>query len=456
MRMILRTGISGALKGAWLALVALVSLLAPSGAFLDGLSPDAVQRVNTANPVCAPASLQISTAVDPGSRYLFGTLNTAGCNAGIEVAAGLRLAEMDIGWRSYEPAPGVFDDNYAASVKSTLQQFVAAGTKVVVDPGLVYPPDWALAFPDGRYVDQFGHPAPGIVNLTYSQSVRTAVAAYLARLVADLGPQNIWGIRIGSGGLNESSYPEEVAARDDNGYWAFDVSAMGGPDRPASIPASPLPGWKPGDRSWDSKPVTVDQVRQWYQWYLGAMVDGINWQIKLYDDLGVKGYKLVLMAGLGSRPSEYNGAIASYLDGHSDDNETMGRGAVWNLVIDQLAGSNIVVYVSSLADGSGQDDVCQPSDASVSLNDQAINGWSAARWISWNAARHALPTMGENPGRGSNPNPRYGMAMMEHAAQQMQGCGMMGLFWAHDFNLYDGVSGVSLADYSALIQRYRG
>jgi hypothetical protein len=43
---------------------------------------------------------------------------------------------------------------------------------------------------------------------------------------------------------------------------------------------------------------------------------------------------------------------------------------------------------------------------------------------------------------------------MSAAARQMHTCGLQGLMWAFDSNLYDGTPGSSLADYSAVISRY--
>jgi hypothetical protein len=44
--------------------------------------------------------------------------------------------------------------------------------------------------------------------------------------------------------------------------------------------------------------------------------------------------------------------------------------------------------------------------------------------------------------------------MMDTAARQMAACGLQGMLWAHDRNLYDGTSGVTLQDYAAIIARY--
>jgi hypothetical protein len=59
---------------------------------------------------------------------------------------------------------------------------------------------------------------------------------------------------------------------------------------------------------------------------------------------------------------------------------------------------------------------------------------------------------GENP--GYSPTIGYGKTMMQTAAQQMQACRFQGLMWAHDVNLYNGTSGVTLIDYMATIAQY--
>src|SRR3989338_5010341 len=44
--------------------------------------------------------------------------------------------------------------------------------------------------------------------------------------------------------------------------------------------------------------------------------------------------------------------------------------------------------------------------------------------------------------------------MMQTATNQMEACGFGGMMWAHDFNLFDGLSGVTLADYQNIINQY--
>jgi hypothetical protein len=350
------------------------------------------------------------------------------------------VVHLELGWDAYEPQDGVFDTTYIAQVQQRLATMRGAGMRVVLGLGLQYPPNWVYNYPNARYVDQFGNTS-GMVNLTWNSTLRSKAEQFLARVNADLGLANFWAVRVGSGGSVETLFPDEAGR---NAYWGYDANAQA---------SSPFPGWRPGQTSWNGQPFTTTQVGQWYDWYQGSLVDGVNWQIAAYRGLGYTGFLQVVMPGQGTRPTDYTQAIGGYLNGAGDSNQTMGRAAVWDRVLAKIADkANVVAYVSSMADGSGGNDLCTSSDSSVSPTSTTVLNWSATRWISYNANRYGLPKMGENPGR-SDTN-IYGLTMMQNAAAQMQSCGFQGLMWAHDFNLYDGVSGVSLAGYSTVIRAY--
>jgi len=387
------------------------------------------------------------------STYVFGTINTLSASASQEVAAGVGAAEVDVGWDLYEPADGVFDSNYGAALAQRVQTLRAAGLKVVLGLALHYPPSWVFNYPDSRLTNQYGGRA-GEVNLIFNQTLRQKAAALMSRLNQDVGLNNFYAIRVTSGGDAEAMYPSEDAdGVHTNGYWAYG-NAQTGTNLPPTIHAAPFPGWKPGQTTYNGQPFTASGVHQWYDWYLGALADSVNWQIQTYKSLGYTGSFHVLTPGIGSRPDEYQAAINNYLNGTGDGNETMGRGAAWDKLYAALPDkSSVVAYVSSLADSSGSpaDNVCQPTDASVSITDPQIDGWSAARWISYIANRYGLPKSGENPGGGLS----YGVAMMQTAAKQMQACNMQGMYWARDANLYDGVSRITLQDFATVIAQYR-
>jgi hypothetical protein len=392
-----------------------------------------------------------NASADPQPTYLFGTLATDANVAAREYAAGLRLAHIDLAWNRYEPQSGEFDDDYIVSMRSTVEKLRAAGMGVVLSTGLQQPPAWVMDLDGSAYVDQYGV-SSNVLNLTFSQRVRNSVRDYLSRVVQDFDPASFWAVRIGSGGNVESLYPDEQdSAGHVSAYWAFDANAQMGLDRPRSIPPSPYPGWKPGERTYGGQPFTETQVQQWFEWYVGALVDGINWQIATYKALGYTGEFQVLMPGLGTRPTEYRVAIADYLGGAGDANHTLGRAAIWNLVIDKLVDrQNVVIYVSSVADGSGKDDLCQPDDRSISLDNPTIDYWSATRWISYNADRYQMRKSGENPGQRDQPV-LYGPGMLRAALRQVDACGLQSLMWAHDFNLYAPNPAITLTDYARAI-----
>nr|MBA3234490.1 beta-galactosidase [Chloroflexota bacterium] len=374
--------------------------------------------------------------------YLFGTLLTNASRSGTEAAAGVSVVHLELSWSNYESSDGVFNSTYAAQMRQRLATMRAAGLKVVLGAGLQYPPAWAYSYPNSRYVNQYGGTSREL-NLTFNATLRAKATRYLRQIQADLGLNNFWAVRVGAGGAIETVYPAHNADQlRSNAYWAYDPAAQAG---------SPFPGWKPGQTTYQGRVFTSADVRTWYDWYVGALVDGVDWQLGAYRDLGFTGFLQVLLPGQGTRPLDYAKGIATYLDGSADGNRTMSRGAAWDRVLARIANKrNVVAYVSSMADGSGWNDVCQSSDAAVALTAPAIGLWSAARWTSYLADRYGLAKNGENP--GFRDTTTYGLAMLDHATAQMKACGFQGLMWAHDDNLYSGTSGISLADYAQVIR----
>lgn len=412
-------------------------------------TPSATPAVTPSTPPVVPPVTTPAPRPSATTPYTFGTLLSDDKNATQLYAAGVRVVHLELGWDLYEPNDGVFDAGYAAAAAQKLKTFQATGLQVVLGVGLQYPPSWVYNYPDSRYIDQDGR-AAGPVNLTFNAVLRQRAAAYVTRVNQDLGLNNFVAVRIGSGGLTEALYPGADAGGGTNSYWAFDANAQRGAGRPATIAANPYPGWHPGQTTYQGQSFTAAQVQRWYDWYLGAMVDGINWQLGVYRQLGFAGDEQVLLPGLGSRPDEYRAAIANHLNGVGDDNHTMGRAAVWNKVIaDLTTRERVVIYISSLADGSGGDDSCASADQTVREDDSQVDSWSAARWISYNATRHGLAKNGENPGRGDTNT--YGPNMLRAAVRQMQSCGLQGMMWAHEANLYDRSGGVTVATYATAI-----
>lgn len=354
------------------------------------------------------------------------------------------MVHLELGWDAYEPSDGTFSSSYATAMRERVRDMKAAGLKVVLGAGLQYPPSWAYSVPGSRYVNQFGR-SSGELNLTFNAALRERASRYLAQIDKDLGLENFWAVRVGAGGNIETLYPAHDAdGTNRNAYWAFDAAAQA---------TSPFPGWRPGDRSWNGVAMTTADVRRWYEWYVGSLADTVEWQLQTYRALGFEGHLHVLMPGQGTRPLDLERAMGAYLDGTGDGSHTTSRGAAWHRVLEHIEDRRgVVAYVSSMADGSGWDDLCRSTDSGTALSASEISLWSATRWISFLADRYGLPKNGENPGRADTS--AYGTTMMERAAAQMASCGFQGMMWAHESQLFTEGSGVTLEDYRRIIDRY--
>jgi hypothetical protein len=416
---------------------------------------------NTSTPLATSTPVSSPPPAAVAGSYAFGTLVSDSTKAAGEYTAGLRVEEMEIAWANYEPSDGVFSNvtssgSYAYQAKQHLQAFQAAGMKVILGIGLQYPPAWVFSYANSHYVNQFGGQATS-VNLIFNATLRAKAAAYIARVNQDLGLNNFWAVRVGSGGWIETLYPDESAdGMHTNGYWGYDANAQGtGGNLPSTVPANPFPGWKPGQTTYNGQPFSTAQVSTWIHWYLGALMDAVNWQIQTYRSLGYNGFIHVLMPGLGARPDEWTNAINGYLGGAGDTNLNMGRGAVWFQDMPMInPKQNVVLDIPSVDDSSsfasgGVNNLCQSTDSAVALTDPRIDYWSSTRELAYLANRNGLPTIGENP--AYNP---YGAQMISDAATLMQSCKLTGLLWAFDSRFYDGTSGYTLSDYAAVIAQY--
>jgi len=410
-------------------------------------------------------------------RYWFGTLETDPARASQEYRAGVRVVMQTIAWKDYEPADGIFDENYMADVKNRIKIDLAAGMKVVISPALHYPPTWVMNLPGARYVNQYGMNAPPTwaggyeePNFVFSQTVRDRVAQFetsmMHQLASDpaIGFKNIWAIRYVNGSLGEAMYP---SANDQQGhtnsYWGFDANAQGqAADRPTTIPSTPFPGWQPGERTYNSQPFSTTQVQQWYSWYFNAHTDFVNWHTQLYRNphgINYQGDLQLQTPGFGARAFEYYDSLLHYLDGSHDPNGVVASAAVWYKLYPALTRkANVIAYVSSMADGSGipRDDDCHGGEAHVDYTtDPQVNNWSAARYITGLADKYGMKKNGENPGfEDPHIGVPYNLFMMQKAASQMASCQFQGMFWAHDADLYSGKARVTLQQYTNVITRY--
>jgi hypothetical protein len=358
---------------------------------------------------------------------MIGTLETEPATAGIEHAAGVELGMMELNWSAYEIAEGVFDPDYEQRFLERYRQLHAAGMPISLGLGLHYTPGWVKELPNSRFVNQNGKMSDA-VNFVFNAEVRRKADKFLEHVDEALGFEHFYAVRISSGGRSELLYPG-------GGFWAFDANAQGGAGLPATVGANPAKGFKPG-----SGGASQAQVRAWAEWYVGALADVADWQIKKILSLGFLSYSEVLTPGVGVTPAVYEQLVA---DGLSAG--TLGTGAAWHRVYAELAGNRkVVAHVSSMADGSGSDAGCAADDRLVPLLSPATASWSAARWISRIADEYGMHKSGENPGydwMGAQTG-RYAAhtpdGVLATMMNQAESCGFRSVYWAHDKQVWDG------------------
>jgi hypothetical protein len=397
------------------------------------------------------------------TAFYFGTLMTDPAKARVERGAGIRVAQISIRWDKYQPTSHSFDRRYIRSVRREIRRLRTAGMLVEAGLGLNYPPRWLFRdHPQAAYVNQYHRRYTRTANIVFSKVVRVQAQEYIARVQSDIGLGQFWAIRVGVNSDGEFIYPSADAdGTHVNSYWAFDANAQGrrsDAGRPAGVPANPYPGWRPGRQTYHGRRFSTAQVSRWYLWYLRALSDAANWQIRYYRSLGYRGYLKVLVPGTGYYPRDYRDATARYLGG-SVSPSLLGAGAGFFKTIPSLERrGNVEIVSTSLVDGSGDpaNNGCAPTDPGVDILAERPNpeiyDWSSVRWIATISRRSGF-TLLSGESAGSHVAPYYA-GVMDDAAAQMASCGLQGLMWAFDVDLYSGTPGSSLDDYAAVIRRY--
>ncbi|HTV12898.1 MAG TPA: beta-galactosidase [Acidimicrobiales bacterium] len=378
----------------------------------------------------------MSPRADP---LLFGTLVTSASRAAQEAASGVSVGMIELSWAEWEPQQGLFDEPYISSVQAWLRKLQQAGMKVTLGLGTQSTPSWIFSLPGSTYVNQVGT-ASTEANFVFNQAVRQLAAQYLASVAAKLGLSSFWAIRLTSGGDPEMLYPPGGS------YWAFDQAALTGRGLPPTMTPNPFPSWRPGNAG-----LTLAQVNKWVDWYVGGLDDVTNWQMRTLSGLGFSGIYELVTPGSGTRPDRL---AQEEREGLPDG--TTGVGAVWDRYYAGISDKhNVMAYVSSVADGSGNNDSCQPGDDGIPISSPLMGPWSATRWISRIADQYRLLKGGENPGWGASDalDAQYADlapdGMMATAIRQATSCGFIVFYWAHDDNLWEGT--LPFSAYAAAI-----
>jgi hypothetical protein len=399
------------------------------GRVRSGLAWAGIAVLGLSLALCSAANADDTSAPQTGTT-LFGTLDTQPATVAAEAGSSdVSVAMFEFDWASFEPSPGVFSSSYLATMEGYLHAYQAAGMKVTLGLGLEDPPSWVFSLPDATYVNQFGGQS-NEANFVFSAAVRQAAAGYLDQIAADIPLSNFWAIRLTSGGDPEMLYPGGGA------YWAFDNAALTGNGLAAGMTPNPDPNWTPGTPG-----LSQGQIDAWVNWYVGGLDNVTNWQMQTLSGLGFNGDYETVTPGSGTRP---DGLARDELFNLADDGTT-GMGAVWDRYYAMLPDkTNVIAYISSVADDSGDNDDCRPGDTSMPLTSPVMDSWSATRWISAIAHQNGLLVGGENPGYGMPAmfdflyRDTSSGGMMADALSQAQSCGFLVFYWAHDVHLWDG------------------
>ena len=408
----------------------------------------------------------------------FGVLGAA-CTAdrvAAEQRAGVTVVELPLAWDRYEPAPGQVDAAYLDEVREKIAICSDAGMRIVLGPGLQYPPAWVRDRPDALLRGSAGgSAAEGGLDLVFNAEVRSAASAYLGRLAADLdldgGGSGITAVRVGVSGTGELAYPGPADGGTESEYWAFGAAPQTGAGLADGATMTPLPGWLPGQSEWRGAPVTSSgQADAWLAWYAGSLVDTVVWQIGRLRELGFTGDVHVPVAGRGILPADRAAAVAGLLDGRADPDGALERGLDYPRQFAVLAGlDGVVVDFTGLDDAQTvaarqldpRQDRCRSDDVANLLDRTDTAAWPGQRWTSALARNAGLTVVGENPGpphapqTGGQPASDSSALQMQHAPDYARECGMTEFYWAFEDDLFTPGSGVDPHAYAARISAVR-
>src|SRR5262245_8201643 len=422
----------------------------PAALTLSTLTPTVTNPV-TVTP--AAASLPLTT-LKPFADFpvLWGTLLSDATRAATAVASGVDVVHQELGWDLYETSDGTFSSSYASASLADLNTWKAAGLRVMLGAGTWYPPAWALALTNAKYVNQNArNPASGynLTNTMFSQAMRNQHEAYYTKINTDLGLNNYWAIRIGAGGNVQTLSPHaNDGAGQTNSWWLYDSNAQsGGADLPSGVGTCPVASYVPGAG-------TATDAQNVLTWYMNALINNVNWQINfLRTTLSYTGYIIVTSPGVGIQPWLLPHIYNDLLAGTIDASRVSNRGAIWHLLANGITNkTKVILYCASAVDDSGSpaNNLSDPSfDKTVDIvNDEAVRDFSAMRWLQTLAWQYGYSfSGGENPDAS---HPSYSVPMMTKLGQQANIAGWLLAAWAHEDNLESGAV-VTWSNWAATI-----
>jgi hypothetical protein len=312
---------------------------------------DSVDLDTPVPPAAAPPPSPPATPLTDRTSALLGVLSVGGARYSDEAAAGIKAVTINASWRSAEPTNNGFSASYASQLNLKIDNAIAAGMQVIIDPGIHYPPDWVFTLPGGtRFVNQYGDTFTGaadsgmnIANTVTNPDVRAALAGYLAWLGKQIPKGKLLGIRQSGGQYGQLRYPDASYNGHTNSWWAYDTSTQA---------QSPVPGWKPGTG-------TTTQAQQFLDNYNRNLV---NYGVWLNNELS-KDFAttiLLVLPGFGERPGQATDLVNSRLTNLKD---SFNQGLDWANLIPSLADpAHTVVYTTWLDAPDGLQNTVQLED----------------------------------------------------------------------------------------------
>ncbi|MHC1560692.1 hypothetical protein ACR9E3_17175 [Actinomycetospora sp. C-140] len=383
-------------------------------------------------------------------------------------SAGIGLVEVEAYWDRYLPSgAGSVNTAYVTDLRNRVTACLNAGIRVVLGTGTQYPPGWVRALSGAALVDQRGKsPTTGAIDTVFSSAVRSAQADYLRRIVADLPSARLDGIRVGTSTAGEVGFPGPNEAGDGflQSWWAFGPAPQQGTGLATGTPRTPMPGWKPGQATWNGTTVSAAMVQNWFLWYSRSLLYAIKGQADALRAAGYGGAVHVPSPGKGVLPADLTAAANARLDGTGDRDGSLGRGLYYVDQFPVLAGNvagPVVVDLTGVDDATAvtarsltpPQDTCTASDATTSVQaGTPVQNWSNLRFARAQAARAGLAAVGENPGPPAAET--GGTATSDSESEQIRrspayarGCSLLAFFLAFEGVLNDPASGVTRQDY---------
>lgn len=390
----------------------------------------------TRAPRVSPTATAVGGATPP---YTYGVIQSNPQYVTSDYAAGLRLRTLELSWDRYEPQEGTWDNGYIEAKRAEYQQMIAAGFRVALDTGVVYPPTWIWDYPNSRFINQYGDAfvarelGGNGVNAIFNQTIRDKQACYVKQIFNDFGT-GFAMVRLGWGRFGEVNYPVSGFNGHTNSYWAFDTIAQGrAAGLPAGLTPDPVPGWVPGTSS-----VNHAAASTFVNWYLDSLRNYHDWQIATVRGF-YSGKLIMLYADWVLRPGHLDGAIAADLNGSTlvEVNGNVQAGFDYARMIPRITDPNVIVCTTWL-------DADDRYDAGT---EQTL--WSPVHYLAVVASTNPLKLQmwGENTGRGNLP-------AMQLSFQQMRKYGLGGITWAFNPDLYSGQY-ATINEYATLIAQYR-